>query len=64
LRQRQIRSKLRGTVAAPTAHARVDVCEYPDSGEVSAVTGRHGPPGLRKIFRAEQTVDYYDREKK
>ena len=42
----------------------VEVCEYPDSGKVSAVTGRHGEPGLRKIFRAEQSVDYYDREKK
>lgn len=44
--------------------AEVEVCEYPDSGKVSAVTGRRGEPGLRKIFRAEQTVDYYDREKR
>lgn len=44
--------------------AEVEVCEYPDSGKVSAVTGRPGEPGLRKIFRAEQTVDYYDREKR
>lgn len=44
--------------------ADVEVCEYPDSGKVSAVTGRPGQPGLRKIFRAEQSVDYYDREKK
>jgi len=41
----------------------VEVCEYPDSGKVSLVTGRSGEPGLHKIFRAEQTVDYYDREK-
>jgi len=40
----------------------MDACEYPDSGKVSIVTGRHGEPGLRKIFRAENTVDYYDRE--
>ena len=44
--------------------ADVEVCEYPDSGKVSAVTGRHGEPGLHKMFRAEQSVDYYDREKK
>jgi uncharacterized cupin superfamily protein len=43
--------------------AEVEVCEYPDSGKVSVVTGRRGEPGLHKIFRAEQTVDYYDREK-
>lgn len=41
----------------------VEVCEYPDSGKVSVTTGRRGEPGLRKIFRTEQTVDYYDREK-
>lgn len=44
--------------------AEVEVCEYPDSGKVSLVTGRPGEPGLHKIFRAEQTTDYYDREKK
>lgn len=40
----------------------VEVCEYPDSGKLSVVTGMRGQPGLHKIFRAEQTVDYYDRE--
>lgn len=40
--------------------ADVEVCEYPDSGKVSMWTGR----GLRKIFRAEDTADYYDREQK
>jgi uncharacterized cupin superfamily protein len=40
----------------------VEVCEYPDSQKVSAVTGRRGEPGVRKIFRAETNVDYYDRE--
>lgn len=43
--------------------AEIEVCEYPDSGKVSLVTRREGEPGLRKIFRAEQTVGYYDREK-
>jgi uncharacterized cupin superfamily protein len=44
--------------------AEVEVCEYPDSGKVSVVTGRHDQPGLRKIFRVEQSVDYYEREKR
>ncbi len=41
----------------------IEVCEYPDSGKVSVFAkGDGGEPGLRKIFRAETTVDYYDRE--
>jgi hypothetical protein len=44
--------------------AEVEVCEYPDSGKVSVESGRPGEPGIHKIFRAEQTTDYYDREKK
>lgn len=40
----------------------VDVCEYPDSGKVSVVTGRSDTPGMRKMFRAETAVGYYDRE--
>lgn len=39
--------------------APVEVCEYPDSGKVALFTA---DGGLRKIFRAETTVDYYDRE--
>lgn len=41
----------------------IDACEYPDSGKVSIVAGKPGEPGLRKMFRAETTVIYYDREK-
>ncbi len=41
----------------------LDACEYPDSQKVSIVSGQRGEPGLRKLFRAETTVDYYDREK-
>jgi uncharacterized cupin superfamily protein len=41
----------------------IEACEYPDSQKVLIATGRHGEPGLRKLFRAENTVDYYDREK-
>ncbi len=40
----------------------VEACEYPDSGKVLIVAGKRGDRGLRKMFRAEGTVDYYDRE--
>ena len=40
----------------------VEACEYPDSQKVLIVSGKRGQRGLRKIFRAENTVDYYDRE--
>jgi uncharacterized cupin superfamily protein len=40
----------------------IEVCEYPDSGKMLVVTGLPDEPGLRKIIRAEATVDYYDRE--
>ena len=43
--------------------ADVDACEYPDSQKVLVVTGQRGESGLRKMFRAENTVDYYDRER-
>lgn len=43
--------------------AEIDVCEYPDSGKVSLGVEAPDQPGLRKMFRAEGTVDYYDREK-
>ncbi len=38
----------------------LEICEYPDSGKVLLAADRE--PGLRKILRAENTVDYYDRE--
>lgn len=43
--------------------ADVEACEYPDSKKVLIVTGKRGERGLRKMFRAEGTVEYYDREK-
>ncbi len=43
--------------------AEMDSCEYPDSQKISIVAGKRGERGLRKMFRAENTVDYYDREK-
>jgi uncharacterized cupin superfamily protein len=40
----------------------IETCEYPDSHKISIVTGQRGESGVRKMFRAENTVDYYDRE--
>jgi uncharacterized cupin superfamily protein len=41
----------------------MDICEYPDSQKVAVFAAQGGKSGLRKIFRSENTVDYYDREK-
>jgi len=41
----------------------VDTCEYPDSGKILVVAGERGARSIRKMFRAESSVDYYDREK-
>jgi uncharacterized cupin superfamily protein len=43
--------------------ATVEACEYPDSQKVGVWAGHEGRPALRKMMRAENTVDYYDREK-
>ena len=43
--------------------ADVEACKYPDSHKILVVAGPRGRRGLRKLFRAENTVDYYDREK-
>jgi uncharacterized cupin superfamily protein len=40
----------------------VEICEYPDSNKVGCFAEEPGRPGLRKMFRAETTVEYYDRE--
>ena len=40
--------------------APLDVCEYPDSAKVGISS--EGPRGLLGRFRAETSVDYYDRE--
>jgi uncharacterized cupin superfamily protein len=47
---------------ALSTRVAVEACEYPDSGKVSIVVGKRGERKLRKMFRAEATVDYYDRE--
>ena len=49
---------------AVSTRVPVDACEYPDSGKVMVVAGNGGSTKLWKMFRAEDTVDYYDREKK
>ncbi len=41
----------------------LDACEYPDSGKVGVFADAEGRTVLRKMFRGEATVDYYDREK-
>jgi uncharacterized cupin superfamily protein len=41
----------------------VEACEYPDSQKVSVVAGNPQERRLRKLFRAEGSVDYYDRER-
>lgn len=43
--------------------AEVEACEYPDSQKVLVFAGEPGKLRLRKMIRAETTVDYYDREK-
>jgi uncharacterized cupin superfamily protein len=42
--------------------ADLEVCEYPDSQKILVSAREPGQGGLRKLFRAEATVDYYDRE--
>ncbi len=41
--------------------SEVDTCQYPDSGKILIATGQ-GTDGLHAMFRAENTVEYYDRE--
>jgi uncharacterized cupin superfamily protein len=41
----------------------VETCEFPDSRKILVMAGPRGERNLRKVFRAEATVDYYDREK-
>ena len=40
----------------------VEACEYPDSQKVLIVAGDRGNRRLRTMLRAENAVDYYDRE--
>ncbi len=62
--EHQIRNTGTTTLRYPALSTIVEVeaCEYPDSQKVLIVTGNRGERRLRKMFRAENTVDYYDRE--
>jgi uncharacterized cupin superfamily protein len=42
--------------------AEIEACEYPDSQKVGVWAGQGKATRLRKLFRAESTVEYYDRE--
>ena len=42
--------------------SETEICEYPDSDKIGVYSGEPGMPGLRKLFRSETGVDYYDRE--
>jgi uncharacterized cupin superfamily protein len=39
-----------------------EVCEYPDSQKIGVFAHTSTPSGVRRMFRAEAGVDYYDRE--
>jgi uncharacterized cupin superfamily protein len=42
--------------------AATEVCEYPDSGKIGIFANGAPGPALRRLFRAEAGVEYYDRE--
>lgn len=52
------------TQGHPALSNRVEVeaREYPDSNEITIGASRGGEPILWKVFRAVDTVEYYDRE--
>ena len=39
-----------------------EVCEYPDSGKIGVFATTSPSSAVRKMFRAEAGVEYYDRE--
>jgi len=42
--------------------SNTEICEYPDSQKVGVFANTSTTSGLRKMFRTEADVDYYDRE--
>ncbi|MEO8779005.1 MAG: cupin domain-containing protein [Rhodanobacter sp.] len=42
--------------------SELEICEYPDSDKTGVFADAVAAPALRKMFRSETTVDYYDRE--
>jgi uncharacterized cupin superfamily protein len=47
---------------ALSTQAEIEACEYPDSDKVLVLAGRRGELKLRGMYRADSSVDYYDRE--
>lgn len=43
--------------------AEMDICEYPDSNKVGVRADSPDSDRLRRMFRSEQAVAYYDRER-
>jgi len=42
--------------------SEIEVCEYPDLNKTGVHADMPVDRGLHKMFRAESTVEYYDRE--
>ncbi|MGE4049439.1 MAG: cupin domain-containing protein [Piscinibacter sp.] len=42
--------------------AATEICEYPDSQKIGVFASTSPTSGLRRLFRAEAGVEYYDRE--
>jgi uncharacterized cupin superfamily protein len=43
-------------------NSATEICEYPDSNKIGVFVSESDAPGLRKMFRGESSVEYYDRE--
>jgi uncharacterized cupin superfamily protein len=49
---------------AVSSVVEIETCQYPDSDKIMIAARQRGRPGLWKMFKAEDTVDYYERESK
>jgi uncharacterized cupin superfamily protein len=47
---------------ALSTRERAEVVEYPDSDKIGCMVGDFPKSDLRAVFRAESSVDYFDRE--
>jgi uncharacterized cupin superfamily protein len=47
---------------SPSTVSTTEVCEYPDSRKIGVFASTSPTSGVRRLFRAETGVDYYDRE--
>jgi uncharacterized cupin superfamily protein len=41
---------------------RAEVCEYPDSNKIGVIVGDYGDWAVRKMFKADSDVDYFEGE--